>query len=70
MDEIKSVFAAIPWFAWIAIVYIICETVRKTTSLSHRHRERMAMIQMGMNPDTPPDPTVAAHAQTSLGEEI
>ncbi len=54
MDALKSVLLTIPWFAWIAIVAIISETVKKTICLSHRHRERMAMIQMGMNPDAPP----------------
>ena len=70
MDQVNSVLASIPWFAWIAIVFIISETVRKTICLSHRHRERMAMIQMGMNPDAPADPSVAAYAKAAMREEI
>jgi len=70
MEPLNSFFVSIPWFAWIAIVAIICETVRKTTCLSHRHRERMAMIQMGMHPDGRPDPSVATYAKTSMGDEI
>lgn len=43
--------ASIPWFAWVAIVAIISGTVSGYTAQIHRHRERMAMIQQGMNPD-------------------
>ncbi|MGP0062554.1 MAG: hypothetical protein ACLQGP_02980 [Isosphaeraceae bacterium] len=70
MDALKSVLLTIPWFAWIAIVAIISETVKKTICLSHRHRERMAMIQMGMNPDAPPDPSLVGYAKPAMGEEI
>jgi hypothetical protein len=48
----------IPWFAWIPIVAIaggvISNTVICVTKSTYRHRERMAMIQMGMNPDVEP----------------
>jgi hypothetical protein len=70
METANSVLVSIPWFAWIAIVAIVSETVRKVICTSHRHRERMAMIQMGMNPDAPPDPSVSPHAKMSMGEEI
>ncbi len=70
MEQVNSVLVSIPWFAWIAIVAIISETVRKTICMSHRHRERMAMIQMGMNPDAPADPSAASYAKTAMREEI
>jgi hypothetical protein len=50
-----ELFYAIPWFAWIAIVAIvggvISNTVTAVARMTYRHRERMAMIQMGMHPD-------------------
>ncbi len=70
MEVMSSVLTSIPWFAWIAIVAIVSGTVSKSIAMSHRHRERMAMIQMGMNPDGPPDPSLAAYAKTSMGDEI
>jgi hypothetical protein len=45
----------IPWFAWIPIVAILAGTLSgtltKLVKLSHRHRERIEMIRMGMHPD-------------------
>jgi hypothetical protein len=41
----------IPWFAWIAIVAIICGSISQIIAQSHRHFERMEMIRHGMNPD-------------------
>jgi hypothetical protein len=54
--EHVSILQLIPWYGWIAIVAIICGTVTKAMAMSHRHRERMAMIQVGMHPDEPADP--------------
>jgi hypothetical protein len=48
---------AIPWFAWIPISAIVLGFVSGTiTTLvkqSQQHRERMAMIRMGIHPDAP-----------------
>ncbi|WP_435005087.1 hypothetical protein P12x_002978 [Tundrisphaera lichenicola] len=41
----------IPWFAWIAIVAIVCGSISAIIAQCQRHFERMAMIQHGMNPD-------------------
>jgi hypothetical protein len=46
---------AIPWFAWIPIVAIVggvlSGTIQGIVRHTYRHRERMAMIRMGMHPD-------------------
>ena len=54
MDSLTEVLRAMPWFAWIAIVAIIGETVRRVIKMSHQHRERLEMIQQGMDPGEPP----------------
>ena len=59
MSSVVSIINAIPWFAWIAIVAIACGTIDGVVKRSIKHRERMAMIQRGMNPDAP---TEKAHA--------
>jgi hypothetical protein len=51
MTSAVSVLNAMPWFAWIAIVAIVCGTIGDLLKRSIRHRERMAMIQQGINPD-------------------
>jgi hypothetical protein len=51
MVEATSVLGALPWFAWIAIVAVICGSVTKMIAMSHAHAERMAMINGGINPD-------------------
>ena len=61
---------SMPWFGWIAIVAIISGTVRQVICLSHRHQERLAMIQMGMNPDAPSDPSVAAYNKPAMVEDL
>ena len=70
MESANALLGSLPWFAWIAIVAIIAESVRKTICLSHRHRERMAMIQMGMNPDAPSDPSTTTYAKTTMVDEL
>ena len=40
----------IPWFAWIAIVAIVCGSISQTICQCQKHFERMAMIRQGMNP--------------------
>jgi hypothetical protein len=51
METFVSSFNAIPWFAWIPIVAIICGTVQCLAKTTMQHRERLAMIRMGMHPD-------------------
>jgi hypothetical protein len=50
--------AAIPWFAWIPLSAIILGiasgTITTLVKQSQQHRERMAMIRMGMHPRRPP----------------
>lgn len=51
MQTASTILNAIPWFAWIPIVAIICGTISGVVASMHRHTERMAMIRMGMHPD-------------------
>jgi hypothetical protein len=51
MQTISTILSTIPWFAWIPIVAIICGTISGVVASAHRHKERMAMIQMGIHPD-------------------
>ena len=46
-----SIVDSIPWFAWIPIVAIVCGTIQCLAKSSMRHRERIEMIRMGINPD-------------------
>jgi hypothetical protein len=50
MVEATTVLSTMPWFAWVAIVAVICGSVTKMIAMSHAHIERMAMIQAGINP--------------------
>ncbi|MFO0949978.1 MAG: hypothetical protein U0835_02270 [Isosphaeraceae bacterium] len=50
MSDAFHVVSAIPWFAWIAIVGIICGSITSWIQMNHSHAERMAMIRQGMNP--------------------
>jgi hypothetical protein len=69
MEETVSILASIPWFAWIAIVAILCGTVSKVIAMSHRHRERMAMIQAGMHPDESADPHARGYAKPATFQD-
>ena len=40
----------IPWYAWIAIVAILCGAFQLMVKSVHRHEERMEMIKQGMDP--------------------
>lgn len=53
MDEILDILRTLPWFAWIAIVGILCGTISSVLKMKIQHQERMAMIQQGMHPDYP-----------------
>jgi hypothetical protein len=63
--QLVESFSTIPWFAWIAIVAIVggvvSGVITKLTKTLCVHRERMAMIRMGMHPDAhqqvAPDPS-------------
>ena len=71
MDGGLSILNAIPWYAWIAIVAIVGCNVTKMVEMSHRHRERMSMIQMGMHPDGPTsDPSVASYEKPAVPPEV
>jgi hypothetical protein len=53
MTSVVTILNALPWFAWIAIVAIMCGTIDDLLKRSIKHRERMAMIRQGINPDAP-----------------
>jgi len=53
LSGVVTILTALPWFAWIAIVAIVCGTIDDLLKRSIKHRERMAMIQRGINPDAP-----------------
>lgn len=57
-----ELLASLPWFAWIAIVAIISGSITTIFTTWFKHRERMAMIQQGMNPDSP------EHAKAGMPE--
>jgi hypothetical protein len=43
----------IPWFAWIALAGITSGTLCGLVRMIIVHRERIAMIRCGMDPDAP-----------------
>jgi len=43
----------IPWFAWIALAAIFCGSFTAVVKLIVTHRERLAMIRAGIDPDAP-----------------
>ena len=51
MEPLVSTMNTIPWFGWIAIVALVCSTIQCMAKSKMRHRERIEMIRMGMNPD-------------------
>ncbi len=51
MQHVMPILNSIPWFAWIPIVAIICGTIGGVVKSITVHKERMAMIRMGMHPD-------------------
>ena len=63
MQQTMSILSSMPWYARIAIVAIICGTVSKVIAMSHRHRERMMMIQVGMRPDESADPHACGYVK-------
>jgi uncharacterized membrane protein (DUF106 family) len=59
-----SMLSAIPWYAWVAIIAIIGGVISGIVSQIINHRERMAMIERGMNPYATDDEV----PKTPLGE--
>jgi hypothetical protein len=53
---VQQLVSAMPWYGWIAIVAILGGTISGVIKLVFQHRERMAMIAQGMNPDLPAEP--------------
>ena len=50
MEILIDVLGSLPWFAWIAIVAIMGGTAQSITKAIHHHRQRMELIQQGMDP--------------------
>ena len=46
-----TVLQAMPWWAWISIVAIVCGAVTQVLKMQHAHAERIEMIRQGINPD-------------------
>ena len=53
MNNVVAIINALPWFAWIPIVAIVCGTIGGLMKTLIIHRERMAMIRNGIHPDAP-----------------
>ena len=43
--------STIPWFAWIALVAIVCGCLSGLVKMYYDHQERLEMIRQGMHPD-------------------
>ncbi|MHC5064346.1 MAG: hypothetical protein ACYTG5_10275 [Planctomycetota bacterium] len=54
MDSVWESISRLPWYAWVAIVAIVCGTINAMMRRSHAHTERMAMIKQGMDPGRDP----------------
>jgi hypothetical protein len=53
MENGLVMIESMPWFAWVAIAGIAGGTFSTIFKMGIVHRERMAMIRMGINPDAP-----------------
>jgi hypothetical protein len=53
MNNGVPMIAALPWFAWVAIAGIVGGTITTLYRMAIVHAERMAMIRMGVHPDSP-----------------
>lgn len=49
-SNVWTFLSGIPWWAWISIIVVAGVTVRQIMRMQQAHRERLAMIQQGMNP--------------------
>ena len=61
VERTLNLIGMLPWFAWVAIVAIVSGSVSGLLSAWMKHRERMAMIQHGMNPDAADAAEAKAH---------
>lgn len=52
MSGLASVLGAVPWFAWIPIVAIICGSISQSLRWRYQHAERMELIRQGIHPDS------------------
>jgi cation transporter-like permease len=50
---VTTLIQHIPWFAWIALAAIASGTLSGIVKMIIVHRERIAMIRHGLNPDAP-----------------
>ena len=53
VEVARSLLNALPWFAWVALAAIVCGGATSMVQAIATHRERMAMIRCGMDPDAP-----------------
>jgi len=51
-SDVTQMVVSIPWWAWIAIVAIVCGSVSGIVKMRYQHLERIEMIRQGMNPDS------------------
>jgi hypothetical protein len=68
LSTFDRILASMPWFAWIAIVAIVCGSFSEIVKAALRHNERMAMIRMGLNPDATPTESPGANGKPSYPE--
>ena len=47
---LANFLSSIPWYGWVAIVAIVCGAFQAVVKSMHRHEQRMAMIDKGMDP--------------------
>ncbi len=46
-----QILDSIPWYGWVAIVAIVFGSIQAMVKMNLRHKERMAMIQRGLDPN-------------------
>ena len=49
--DVLQFLTSIPWFAWIAIVAIVCGAFTQVVNRHYEYEERMEKIRQGINPD-------------------
>ncbi|MDG3006658.1 hypothetical protein [Paludisphaera mucosa] len=50
---VRGIVQSMPWFAWIALAAILSGSFTGIVKMILTHRERLAMIQAGIDPDAP-----------------
>jgi hypothetical protein len=48
---VSNVVCAIPWFAWLGMVAIVCGCATGIIQMRYQHLERMEKIRHGIDPD-------------------